>query len=591
MKFINGVSLYYAFSSGNREVLKRKGYLNKINVFPVPDGDTGTNLAYTMNSIVEGSSIESSAAVVSGDMARAALLGSRGNSGIIFAQFMQGMHTGIKEKKELSLKDFVDSVKHGVESAYKSLGNPVEGTILTVMKSWADSLNSFQEKASDFSELMSHSIEEAKKTLQETPRKLKVLRDAGVVDAGGLGFIHFIEGFLDFIKSGIKHETVKVDSINLTKESSHSFNEYQKLKYRYCTEGVLKNPALTADELRHKISEFGDSAIAAGSKDYFKFHIHTNEPHELFYILKEQGEIAQSKVDDMQKQFEMQFHKKADIAIVVDSACDLPDEIVDKYQINIVPILMTFGNHHFLDKLNIKPYQFYNMLAESDTVPQTSAPTVKAFEHLYETLFEHYDAVISLHLSAELSGTFNAAKIASEKFKEKKISIINTKQISTSFGLVVENVAKAIEKGYSFNELTKYAEELSSSAKLLVAVPTLKYMIRSGRVSPLRGFIANLLNLLPIVSLDEKGASKLFGKSFSYEASIKKIIELMKKQNKVKPIENYAIGHANSEKVAQDLELQIEKVLGKKASFIYDIAPVIGAHAGTGAMSVSFYEK
>ena len=147
MKFINGESLYHAFSSGNREVLKQKGYLNKINVFPVPDGDTGTNLAYTMNSIIEGSSVESSAAVVSRDMAKAALLGSRGNSGIIFAQFVQGLHTRIKEKKELSLKDFVDSVKHGVESAYKSLSNPVEGTILTVMKSWSDSLNSFQENA------------------------------------------------------------------------------------------------------------------------------------------------------------------------------------------------------------------------------------------------------------------------------------------------------------------------------------------------------------------------------------------------------------------------------------------------------------
>ena len=588
MKFLDGEKLYHAFQSGKIEVLKRRSYLNKINVFPVPDGDTGTNLAYTMNSIVEGSSASTSVAAVSGEMANAAMLGSRGNSGIIFAQFMQGLHDAVKDKHELSLKDFAESIKRGVDYAYKAFSHPVEGTMLTVMKSWSDSLHSLHEKASDFTELISHSIEAARISLKETPKKLKALKDAGVVDAGGQGFVHFIEGFLNFVKSGIRHSEVKYELIDVSKSKGHSFKKFQKLEYRYCTEGVIKNPTLTTEEMRNIISSFGDSDIAAGSKDYFKFHVHTNKPHELFYILKDHGTITQSKVDDMQKQFEQQFHRKANIAIVVDSACDLPDDIVDQHQINIVPILMTFGEHHFLDKFNIKPSQFYEMLSESEIVLQTSAPTVKSYEHLYETLFENYDAIISLHLASVLSGTFNSAKIASQKFTDKKIAVIDTKQISTSFGLVVKQVAEEIEKGMKFNETISYVNRISPKAKLLVAVPTLKYLVRSGRVSPLKGMIAKMLNLNPIITLNENGAAILSGKSFSFEGNVKKIIERIRIANEKSSVTNFAIGHSNNKEEAQKVAERIEKAIGKKISFIYDIAPVIGVHAGAGAISVSY---
>lgn len=588
MKIIDGEKLYHAFSSGKFEVIKRKNHLNKINVFPVPDGDTGTNLAYTMNSIVEGSNASSSVSVVSSEMASAAMLGSRGNSGIIFAQFMQGLHDSVKDKNELSLKEFADSIKHGVDYAYKALSHPVEGTMLTVMKSWSESLHSLHEKAADFTELISRSIEAAKTSLRETPKKLKALKDAGVVDAGGQGFVHFIEGFLQFVKSGIKHDEVKTEIIDISKSKGHSFKKYQKLKYRFCSEGVIKNPTIGTEEMRRIVSSFGDSDIAAGSKDYFKFHVHTNRPQELFYILKDHGTIAQSKVDDMQKQFEQQFHRKANIAIVVDSACDLPDEVFDQHQINIVPILITFGDHHFLDKFSIKPSQFYEMLKQSEVAPQTSAPTVKSYEHLYETLFENYDAIISLHLSSALSGTFNSANIASKKFADKKIAVIDTKQISTSFGLVVKQVAEEIEKGMEFNDVVSLAKEISLKSKLLVAVPTLSYMVKSGRVSPLKGFIAKLLNLNPIVSLDEKGAAILFGKSFSFDANVKKIIELIRKKNEADSIIQFAIGHSNNKEEAKKVAERIENAIGKKISFIYDIAPVIGVHAGAGAISVSY---
>lgn len=586
--YIDGIKFYHAFSNGNQEVLKSKLHLNKINVFPVADGDTGTNLAFTLNSIVEGSSEDSSISVVSREMANAAILGSRGNSGIIFAQFMQGISEGIQNKSILYPKDFVAAIKAGVTKAYTSMNNPVEGTILSVMKTWSDSLHSLHDKGHDFVELISRSIKEARKELKETPNKLKVLKDAGVVDAGGQGFVNFIEGFLQFVKSGIKHKNVKIESIDINQSNGHSFKKYHKPEFRYCTESVVKNLSIDIEELRSAISVYGDSYIAAGSNDYFKFHIHTNTPQALFYQLKNYGSIVQSKVDDMQRQIDMQFNRKSDIAIVVDSACDLPEDFIDDHQINIIPINMVFGEHQFLDKITLTPEHFYEMLGKEEVVPQTSQPSIKSFENLYESLFEHYDSIISIHLSSKLSGTFNAAKIASKKFDNKKIAVVDSKHLSTSFGLIVQRVTEEIEKGKSLKDVVDFTNQLTSKVKLLVAVPSLKYMVRSGRVSPLKGFIASLLNLNPIVSLDEKGASKLYGKSFSYEANIKKIIGILRKQNETNPVIKFAVGHSNNKIKALEVVSRIEKIVGLKAAFIYDIAPVIGLHAGAGAVSISF---
>ncbi|OGU61872.1 MAG: hypothetical protein A2V66_10520 [Ignavibacteria bacterium RBG_13_36_8] len=591
MNIIDGEKLYYGFFSGEKEVLKRRNHLNKINVFPVADGDTGTNLVHTMHSITEGSRAESSVANVSRDMASAALIGSRGNSGIIFAQFLQGVHDSVKDKIELNVKDFVNAAKRGVDFAYMSVTHPVEGTILTVMKSWSDSLHSLHEKTNDFVELISHSIDAAKIALSETPKKLKVLRDAGVVDAGAEGFVHFIEGFLHFIRSGIKPKSSDTEQLALPKEKSHKFDKYKKLEYRYCTEGMVNSTRLTTDQLREMLSEYGESLIVAGSTQVVKFHIHTNNPSEIFYGLRKFGLITQSKVDDMQRQSETQFKRKSSIALVIDSTCDLPQSILDKYQIHLIPINLTCGEHHYLDKLAVTPDQFYSMLDEEGFVFSTSQPPVKTFENFYSSLLEHYDAIISLHLSQVLSGTYNAAKLAAEKFPNEKIAVINTKSISSGAGLMAQRVAEEIERKKSFEEIVALTKTLSAKTHLLVSVKTLKYMVRSGRVSPLKGFIANLLKLKPIVSLDKNGASTLSGKAFSEQANINKIVSKIAEHNKTKPILRYAIGHVHCDKEAVAFSEKIEKAIGKSAEYIMDISPAIGGHVGIGALSVCFIEE
>jgi hypothetical protein len=588
---INGKYLYYAFSSGKDAVLEKRNHLNKINVFPVADGDTGTNLVLTMRSMVHGSQANSSIEKVSYDMANAALIGSHGNSGIIFAQFVQGLYNGSKNKSELSKRDFANAVRLGVDSAYRSVSHPVEGTILTIMKTWADSLASLHERTTSFTDFISHSIEPIKKELLESPKKLKILEDAGVVDAGAEGFIYFVEGFLHFLKSDVKPTTSLNDTEITIEAETHHFERYRILEYRYCTEGLIHLQKLEADLVKDLIYPLGDSLIVAKSSDKLKFHIHTNDPAVIFTMLSKYDPILNAKVEDMQLQIEDQFKPRASVAMVVDSACDLPKSILDKYQIHLIPINLLLGENHFLDKIVITPNQFYNLIDEQKLTPQTSQPSVKSFENLYESLLDNYKAIISIHLSNALSGTWNAAKLAAEKFPKEKIAVINSKNISSSLGLIVQRVAEEIDMGKPLNELVEFTETLLSKTRILVGVKTLKYMIRSGRVSPVKGILANIFNLKPIISLDGNGASKLLGKSFGFRNNINNILKELIHRNKQHPIYRYAIGHAHNEVEAIATAKAIESAIGKEAEFIIDIAPVIGVHAGIGSVSVAFIEK
>jgi len=588
---INGEYLYYAFSSGKDAVMEKRNHLNKINVFPVADGDTGTNLVLTMRSIVHGSRAESSIEKVSHDMANAALIGSRGNSGIIFAQFVQGLYNGCINKSKLSKKEFAHAVRLGVDSAYRSVSHPVEGTILTIMKTWADSLAALHERTTSFTDLISHSIESIKKELLESPKKLKVLEEAGVVDAGAQGFVHFVEGFLRFLKSGIK-PTVSLNDTAITMESeSHHFERYKLLEFRYCTEGLLRLQKLDTDRIKDMISKFGDSLIIAHSSDKLKFHIHTNDPAAIFTSLSKYDSVLNAKVEDMQRQNEDQFKPRSSIAMVIDSACDLPKSIIDKYQIHLIPINLLLGENHFLDKLTITPNQFYDFIEEQKITPQTSQPSVKSFENLYESLLDNYKAIISIHLSNALSGTWNAAKLAAEKFPKEKIAVINSKNISSSLGLIVQSVAEEIDKGRPLNELAEFTEALLSKTRILVGVKTLKYMIRSGRVNSIKGILAKLFNLKPIISLDKNGASNLLGKSFGFRRNVNNIVKELLRHNEHHAIYRFAIGHAHNEVEAIAAAEEIRSVLGKEAEFIIDISPVIGVHAGIGAVSVAYMEK
>jgi DegV family protein with EDD domain len=589
MERMDGRNLYYTFIAGAKKVIEHQVELNKINVFPVNDGDTGTNLASTIRSVIESLHPSRSYKITADRIAEATLLNARGNSGIIFAQFFYGLSIEIGDLKSITLKQFAESIQRSVKYVYEAVANPVEGTMLTVIKEWAEYIFQTWHKFSDFNHLLVSSYEVLKKSLQETTSKLKILAKNNVVDAGAKGFVLFVEGIIEFIHSR------NVKELILSKAETAYFPKMEevvaeKVDFRYCTEAIIKNITIDNDALKGTLSGYGDSIVIAGSDKIKRIHVHTNTPAELFNELRYAGTLTFQKADDMIRQSQAVYARKWKIALVTDSTCDLSQELIDHYQINMLPINISFGENHYLDKVTIQPDQFYKMLDECPDYPKSAQVNEASFISLYSHLASHYDSIIAVHLSDKLSGTFNsslkAARSISNEFN-KPVTVLNSRNLSGALGLIILRAAQAIEAGMLHDEVVAQTEEWITKARILVSVRTLKYMVRGGRVSAVKGLIARILNINPIVSLDETGKAIVFDKAFNQKANMEKVMKHIKSAGHGEKIWNYIVLHANNENAAAWYSEKMEILTGKKPVSVVNISPVIGANSGVGAASVA----
>ena len=585
IKYLDGERLYYAFLIGGNAVIRDKNYLNKINVFPVPDSDTGTNMASTMLSIAEGAVLSRSVEATMQSIVDSALSGARGNSGLIFAQFLYGISEKIKNVKRISTHQFGESVKEAVKYAYRAIVSPVEGTMLTVMKDWADAVYQKRKEKRDFAELLSDSLQVAKRSLKETPKKLAVLAKAGVVDAGAKGFVDFLEGITNFIKRGKLKSIPKPEVLPLDTQV-HVHSKKDVIEHRFCTEALITGKNMDLEKIRKEVRPYGVSAIVAGSPEKMRIHIHTNNPADLFFYLKNYGSISQIKADDMLKQYVASHKRKSSIALVTDSSCDLPQKVIDDYQIHVIPYNLSFGDTLFLDKITITPEQFYTLLKTVKEIPKSAIPPLKTVQNIFSFLASHYESLIVISISDGLSGAYKQATEASSVVKDKKISLIDSKHLSGTLGLIVLRTAQAIQEGKTHEQIIQLAEEWVAKTKLFVDIRTLKYMVRGGRVSPLKGLVARALNIKPLISLDSEGKAFALGKSFTRKGNMKKIVHMVKGMAAEGRIWNYAIVHAQNRARAEMYAHSLEEILHKKPAFIMDLSPVIGVHNGIGVVGI-----
>ncbi len=586
---MDGRNLYYTFIAGAKKVIEHQVELNKINVFPVKDGDTGTNLASTIRSVIESLHPHRSYKITADRIAEATLINARGNSGIIFAQFFHGLSNETGDIKSVTIKQFAESLQRSVEYVYNAVSNPVEGTMLTVIKEWADYIYKTWHRFSDFNHMFVSSYDTLKRSLLETKSLLQILARNNVVDAGAKGFVLFVEGIIEFI------HTRNIKDLILSKSETASFPDIEevieeKVTYRYCTEAIIKNSLIDYDSLKSIVGKYGDSVVIAGSDKLRRLHVHTNTPATLFDELRNTGTLTFQKADDMIRQSEAVYKRKWNIALVTDSACDIPQELIDHYQINMVPINISFGENNYLDKITIQPEQFYRLLDKSPVYPKSSQVNESSFMNLYSHLASHYDSIIAIHLSDKLSGTFNSSRKAAgtvSKEFNKPVTVIDSRNISGSLGLLVLRTAQAIETGQSHDQIVKMTEKWINKARIYVSVRTLKYMVRGGRVSAARGLIAKILNINPIVSLDETGKAIVFDKAFNQKSNMEKVMKHIKSGSMEKKIWNYIVLHANNEKSASWYSEKMEILTGKKPVSVVNISPVIGANAGVGTASVA----
>jgi len=598
IQYMDGLRLNRAINSGVRYLVSRQDYLNKINVFPVPDGDTGTNMAFTLTAVLEASmeQIESRVDILTNIIAEAAIDGARGNSGVLIAQFFVGFSEGCEGRKKLDCHTLVKAFKSGSISARDAMEDPKEGTILTIFQDLSDQIEiAVKNGTQDIYEIMKIGYKTACQSLKETPEKLKILKKAGVVDAGAQGFVDFLTGMMNFIKDGSVKD-IDISSIAVKKienePEGHHYNEDIDINYRYCTECRIKGANIDKKKLRSKLKKIGDSLIVAGSTNRIHVHIHSNKPAQVFSMCERFGDVDEQKADDMFHQQQLLNTKnieKRSVAIVTDSASDFEDENLNIY---VVPMRYNFGSKGYIDKVSQTSSEFYKELIKGEHHPQTSQPSSGDFKKQYQFLSSHYETIISLHLPKKLSGTYQSAKNAAKKADDAKITVIDTNNASVGNGLIVKYAAKLVKAGKTHEEVISGIKKAINKTQIYVVLDNLNSAVKGGRVKPTIKVISDFLNLKPIMSIKKNGTLGPIGAMWGNKNVVKKIANFINKKIVFNKQYDIAIAHSICEENAELLrKLLYEKSQNINSISILELGCALGTHTGAGTLAIGLQER
>lgn len=300
---INGGHFYSMMSNAALRLEEKSDYVNSLNVFPVPDGDTGTNMSMTFRTAVKEISETDLKSIgeVSKKMAKGALMGARGNSGVILSQILRGISKGLENKEKVNSKEFANAILEGSKAAYKAVMRPTEGTILTVIKSAGETAIKNND-VEDIASLMKKICIESKMTLDKTPEMLPALKKAKVVDSGGMGLLIILQGMLEALNNNLEISNIENNSGVTIKESNLNTLNEEDIKFGYCTEFIILGDAKYADDFRRSIENMGDSEIVVGYDDIIKVHIHTNDPGKVLSKAVLIGELSKIKIDNMREE-------------------------------------------------------------------------------------------------------------------------------------------------------------------------------------------------------------------------------------------------------------------------------------------------
>lgn len=597
---IDGVGLRRALQAGIHRVISRQEHLNKINVFPVADGDTGTNIAFTLYAVLGGmsSNVERHVGKLLTSVADAALDGARGNSGAILAQFFQGFSDAAAERAALTAAQFAEAVRRGADYAREALSEPREGTVISVLSDFARALEQrvASETDIDLLSLLDHGLKASEVSLANTPNQLPVLKKAGVVDAGAEGFVDMLRGVYEFVRDGSPQQLrnmlagLKTGAGEASEEEMASADE--DLSHRYCTECIITAKDIDRRKLREELSALGSSLVLAGSKVKAKIHIHVNDPREVFRLAERYGSVSAQKADDMLQQSREASHSgQRGVAIITDSAADLPDDVIERLNIHTVPVRIHFGDKGYLDKVSMTAEEFYREMQTNPVHPKTSQPAPGDFRRQFQFLGSHYDAVVSINLTAKASGTWQAAETASQRADGAAVEVIDSYNVSVGQGLLVAYAAECAQAGYSAPEIVDAVLGMRSKTRTFGALRDLSYGVRGGRIPKSKKLLADLLHITPVLTATVDGHIKAGGIFFGREPFVEKFHAFLCKR--IEPGKRYrvSVSHCNCPDDANKLlDMLRESIPNLEDAWLMQTGSALGVHAGPGTLVVGLQE-
>jgi DegV family protein with EDD domain len=601
---LDGILLADALRAGIYRLFAQTDHINKINVFPVPDGDTGTNMSMTLQAVLIALNREpqTHAGHVLTRAADAALDGARGNSGAILAQFLLGLGDGAGHLTRLGVHEFVAAVGNGARYAREALIQPREGTLLTVLREFAEASEAIVQQSTDFRGLFTASLVKVHIALEQTRHQLDELRAANVVDAGALGFVEVLEGISRYLESG------EIDEIAMP---LHAGDEVMAgsapvaadQDFRYCTECLITARAdqeIDLRSLRERMAQVGASLVVSGSKRKAKVHIHVDDPEGVFRVATEFGELTGEKADDMRMQQSAAHHRRTQTVVVAtDSGADIPDEFIERLGIHVVPARVHFGNESHLDKVSMTAVEFYRELAMNPVHPKTSQPPPGDFRRMFEFLVSHYDAVVSINLTARHSGTYNAARTAAQRISlgEKSIEIIDSRSASIGEGLVVIAAAEAAAKGQDAQAVAAVAQSAIERTQTFALLKDINFAVRGGRVPAIVGKVAKILRLNVILKTYADGRVAAGGGLIGQFQLRRRFVAFVRKRVRFErghETLRILVGHGDAREEGEKLLADLRKAFDARDvefATLTDMGAAVGVHGGPGTLIVSIQRQ
>ena len=574
--------------------------LNRINVFPVPDGDTGTNLALTVRAIADHLRAGDARGVaeVAHEAAQAAVLGARGNCGMILSHFLLGFADDLSGLERIDTGRFATALNAGAVNLQEALETPVEGTILTVMRDTAEAAAASGDP--DFVPLLELLLQEARGSLARTPDLLPVLKKAGVVDAGAKGFVSLLEGVLLFMNGdplvSLASEAAQTDDAAAVARAEYPGEEEQ---YRFCTEALVRGEGLpTQGDAREVLRELGDSLIVIRSDDVLKVHVHTDEPEQVFTYLRGVGNLVTHKAEDMRAQHAA-MERAADghiqlarrpVTVVTDSAADLPEEVVRAHGIHVTPLVLVDGDRTYRDGVDISAEEFHLRLASDTELPTTSQPAPADFLDTFGRAAEEGEAVVGVLAGSSLSGTFRSGEAAASRFHGAPVCLADSLGASLLQGLLVLKACELAELAWAPSDIVKEIDRIRTQSGILFTVDTFDRLIASGRIRRGRAFLGRVFGIKPILQLSVTGKVEPVGKALGMDRAGDELMKLLRQRiptgvEKVR----FGVVHVGAPDVVGPATARLRAEYGDHVEILTaPVTPVIATHLGTGAWGVAY---
>jgi DegV family protein with EDD domain len=590
---MDGDSLASALQSGIHRVIGEQEMLNRINVFPVADGDTGTNLSLSLGAAL--GPLAAPGPKHLGDLlvnvADALLDGARGNSGAIVAQFFQGVSDSAGDICRFSTHTFSKAVSLGSEYAYDALAEPKEGTILSVIAAFAESLEQQTGNSGEqhFNASLEIAVASARKALAKTREQLDVLRKAGVVDAGAKGFVAMLEGIADFIIRGRMAKKPDLAALHLEAVVVETAGESVDLQYRFCTECIVTGDEIDRRKLRESLADLGDSLVLAGTKRKARIHIHVNSPEDVFDAARRYGNVSGEKTDDMHRQQHSTHEIRNKFAVITDSAADISDDDMERLDIHMVPVRIQFGDRGYLDKVSITADEFFEELARNPVQPTTSQPSPGDFRRQYQFLASHFPDVISINLTSSVSGTLQAAMSAADRTNASgEIHVVDSRNASLGQGLVAVFAAECAQAGLDTKKALSEIDKIIPQTTTFALVKDLRYAVRGGRVPAWVKTLADSLRVIPVLRTRPDGRLSVGGVLLGRGRRVARFVRFVSRRLDANARLRIGIGHALCEDDALELECRIKKSLPNiTSSFVTTLGAGFGVHGGPGTLIVA----